>query len=245
LPTHNGGGYSISRLRTAIKIPTGGDRIKYVDEDLFESKVWTRKKFSLGDHSWMQSFGVVHKATVRKLQPNVTGLIGASRNSEFASFHRTFGFTPRTPTLMGLNVERVDPSKECHDGTLSSFPLVGYGTVFEKFWTIKGTIRYGGMVLNGPILMDTGASVIALPHLVFERFAGELVQLGIQFRYYPGRLHGAVRCSDAHRLPDWSIIKDRDNVISITKQMYVKRTESGTCLIFVCAFYVIYRMRSI
>ena len=80
------GGYSVTRLHTRIDPPRGGVDIKYVDDSQVRASVWTVKQFKIGDHSWSQPFGIVE----REEQPapgKFTGLLGASRSSDFAKTH--------------------------------------------------------------------------------------------------------------------------------------------------------------
>lgn len=232
LPHHNGGGYGVTHLGTVIDIPKGGRNIRYVDNDSFESRVWTRKKFSLGSHSWMQSFGIVERARVRAMLPMVTGLIGASRDSEFALLHRVFGFKPYSKKEMGLQIAHTDAREECFGGFFTFFSLIGTGP-FRSHWTIQEGIEFGKMQLTGHIILDTGASVIAMPQTVFKIFTDQLKSLGIEFNYLPGRMLGSINCSDVEKLPDWVLRKEGENGIRITKQMYVHRSRDGHCALLV------------
>lgn len=232
MPRHNGGGYGVTHLGTVIDIPEGGRNIRYVDNDSFESRVWTRKKFSLGSHSWIQSFGIVHRARVRAMLPMVTGLIGASRISEFALSHRVFGFKPYSKNEMGLQIAHTDAREECFGGSFTFFPLVGEGR-FRRHWTIMEGIDFGKMQVKGHIILDTGASVIAMPQTVFKTFMDQITSLGIKFDYSPGPMLGSIDCSDVVKLPDWVLRKEGGDGIRITKQMFVQHSSDGRCALLV------------
>ena len=231
-PLHTGGGYSISRLRTGIDIPEGGRRIQYADGDTFESSAWARKNFTIGSHSWEQSFGIVDNVEVRELPTMVTGLIGASRNSEFAQSHPIFGFVPYTPIKMGLNLEAVDAASVCHADSMVYFPLTRKSPL-DNHWAITGAVSFGGMLFRGHFVLDTGASVIGLPRVLFEAFVFELLKRNIKFAYSRQLLSGRIRCSDAYKLPDWWLIRDKGSYITITKEMYVRKADQGICYLLV------------
>jgi hypothetical protein len=134
---------------------------------------------------------------------------------------------------MGLQIAHTDAREECFGGSFTFFPLVGKGRS-RRHWTIMEGMDFGKMhVVKGHIILDTGASVIAMPQTVFKTFVDQLTSLGIKFDYSPGRMLGSIDCSDVAKLPDWVLRKEGGNGIRITKQMFVQHSSDGRCLLLV------------
>ena len=232
LPAQQGGGYPITGLRTRITPPTGGNRLEYADEDVFHADVWTQKTFTIGDHSWLQPFGVVHEANQRGVIPGVTGLLGASRASPFTTLHPTFGFKPIAKGSLTLSLSRFNATESCREGNMSYFSLARSGR-FARYWGTDGELSFGSMALRGGMIFDTGSSVIALPATAFAGFRRLLSTLGIRYNYQPRLLAGVIPCSDVSKLPSWKL-QHASKTISITPAMYVRRVSLTQCVIQVC-----------
>ena len=229
VPDHRGGGYSPTRLRTRIATPPGGNRVEYADDGVVEAKVWTKKQFTINKHSWMQTFGIVEKSEQRGVS-TISGLIGASRVSQFTKEHPVFGFKPHSQVLMAMNIGPTDVKAECKEGEMMYFPFSSR-LKLQTHWAADAIVTFGQVRYHEGVVFDSGASVIALPLTAFAAFARMFSSKAVDYVHFPKKLHGMIDCSGGiDSLPTWHILS-ADRQIDITPQMYIKRLTRSKCIV--------------
>lgn len=225
------GGYSVTRLKTRIRPPEGGRFLKYVDDSEYDAGVWTIRRFKMGDHEWVQPFGIVVRASQADFGARATGLFGASRGSHFVQLFPVFGFVPVSSGLMSMVLNAVPAAQVCLHGQMVRFNLTKKGP-FASHWASDTQIHYNRVLLNAGVVFDTGASVLGLNGMAFASFTKQLESLGIRFEYAPDFMHGRVDCADVRHLPNWEI-RQGSQTLLITPQMYVSRRSLVTCQLHV------------
>ena len=222
------GGYGTTKLSTRILPPEGGQVIKYADETVYEATVWTLRNFTMGEHTWVQPFGIVDRTGQVERNAQTTGLLGASRSSAFVNVFPIFGFRPTARGTLSMRLSVQDPSAVCHEGKMSFFTLVQSGR-YAVHWATDTTVQFNKVVLKTGVIFDTGASVLGLNSVAFKAFTHQLDSLNISFKYSPDHpLSGEVDCADVRHLPSWEI-HHQNGVIHITPQMYVAKRSASMC----------------
>jgi hypothetical protein len=229
-PPFQKGGFGTTNLKTRIDAPVDCDRIKYVDDSEYFVSTWTQRSFNFGQHSWLQPFGIVDRVKQRDQIPNMTGLLGAGRNSFFTRANPVFGFSPVTRDDLTFHLSRQDPEKACRDSRFVFFKLAE-SVLFHNHWAADTNIKYGETLFKTGIIFDTGSSLLVLNLPMFEKFKERLNSLNISVVYSNGVLSGTIQCADVIRLPTWEIHHD-GQILLITPHMYTGR-RAGRCRVLV------------
>ena len=211
------GGFRTALVSRMSFAPLDGRHIQYADKNEVRCDRWTRKEFAMGDHKWEQKFGIAF-GNEKERAPRYSGLIGAGPGSHFAMLHPQFGFRPVSSRSMKLFLGPIEQTK-CEGGKVGYLKLAN-----THHWTTKGSVLFGSQVRidDVNIAVDTGASVIALPHRFFSLFKNALVSRGIRYSYQPDRLMGFVDCRDLSRLPSIEIHSRDGFKISLPYRLYIK-----------------------
>lgn len=226
---HAYGGYGTTALRTLIEAPHGGNVIVYADSDGVECDKWTIRNFTLRGKTWQEPFGIASVAMEREKKPNHTGLLGASRGSNFVKSFPVFGFNPMSPKIAEMFFDSIDPIW-CVEGRITRFPLIESSR--DGHWGSDAKVSFGESVFNEGFVLDTGSTVIALPVRAFYKFTDELKSRGIQFIYKPEKLYGVIDCSMLEWLPSWYIgDKSTPNHVRIQPFLYVEQSARSTLCI--------------
>ena len=225
----NKGGFRTDLISRMTFAPLSGRHIQYADQTEIRCDRWTRKVFSIGSHKWEQKFGIA-RGNVKNREPRYSGLIGAGPGSIFATAHPQFSFRPVDSHSMKLYFGPIDPTK-CEGGK------VGYVSLTDnRHWTTTGSLQIGSDVRFNDVHMavDTGASVFAFPHQLFDKFAKSLVSRGIRYKYIPERLVGIVDCHDMPLLPPIEIHSRNGFKITIPYQLYIRKS-GDSCTVLVAS----------
>ena len=223
------GGFRTALISRMSLAPLDGRHIKYADNNEVRCDRRTRKEFAMDGHKWEQKFGIAF-GNEKERAHRFSGLIGAEPGSHFAMLHPQFGFRPVSPRSMKLFLGPIDPTN-CEGGKVGYVKLAS-----SQDWTIHGSMLFGNQVRIDDIniAVDTGASLIALPHRFFSLFKKALSSSGIRFSYKPDKLKGVVDCRDLPRLPPIEIHASDVFKISIPYQFYA--TKNGVeCVVRVAS----------
>ncbi len=178
----------------------------HIDYEGFSGLVltrWTRRRFTVGSHSWVQKFGVaiLPDSRIARWDPNRSGLIGAGPASLFAQSHRHFGFIPRRnrDTLDFFLNEPINP-QWCRNVIYAPITAL-------REWVFESSrISFNELVIaveRFEILADTGTGFIALPRRLFDRFRIQLESLHIpSLRFTDDRAFPSFRYRDLQLIPD-------------------------------------------
>jgi hypothetical protein len=221
------GGYGTTALRTVVNAPRGGNVIIYADNDRIECDNWTEKEFTLHSRKWKEPFGIASYVVQRAKKPLFTGLMGVSRDSNFMKSVDVFGFKPLSRNEAEMFYTPIQP-EWCWNNTLVYFPISDNNRERTKHWASDEVVTFGGTEYNYGFILDTGASVIALPTDAFRDFKLELQSRGITFKYNPEKLSGVIPCSAMSELPSWYIgDKHTNRHFRVTPSMYVEELGDG------------------
>lgn len=121
----------------------------------------------------------------------------------------------------------------CLNNVVIYFPLSSKNQHFAKHWASETVVTFGETRYNEGIILDTGASVVALPSGAFYDFVEELRARGIKFKYYPDKLSGVISCSMISSMPSWYIgDKSSRHHFRVTPAAYVfERAGSDLCVV--------------
>jgi hypothetical protein len=226
------GGYAVTNLKTRVVPPEGGMEIKYVDESIFEASVWTKKTITIGHHTWREPFGIVKNVKNHLSHiPKMTGLIGASRDSEFAKSHPIFGFTPLDQGTMVIHLNQLDPIKVCKDKKFMTLRMPKEGR-YARHWSSDVEVKFSRVLYKTGVVLDTGSSVIVLNSQMFTAYLQQLEKLNIRVEYTKGSMSGALDCKYVEKLPSWEIRNGQSSIL-ITPFMYVRRRSRTHCRVLV------------
>lgn len=224
------GGISETEVRTRLAIPAGGGRIGYADSDYIECDTWTHKQFRLGNHTWIHPFGIVVRRA-RRNTPVYSGLIGASVASYFVQENPIFAFEPHSRNSVKMTLGPLNAEESCANEKLV-YRSLGQSPKMMKHWWLDVSVTYGSVRYSNGAVLDTGASVIALPATAFEYFAVELALATTNFVYIPAALHGLIDCPiDFDRLPSFEVLLFPDVPLSVTPRMYISKTYANRCIV--------------
>ena len=215
------GGYGTTALQTLVTAPRGGNVIIYADNDRIECDKWTEREFTLHSRKWDEPFGIANYAIQRAKRPAYTGLLGVSRDSNFIRSVDVFGFKPSSRHEAEMFYTPIQRDW-CRNNSLVYYPLSKGHREFERHWASDTIVTFGEIRYKTGFILDTGASVIALPTAAFRDFTNALWVRGIRFQYYPDKLQGVIPCSAVPEMPSWYIgDKDTEGHFRVTPSMYV------------------------
>ena len=226
------GGYGTTAINTLVTAPQGGNVIIYADNDRVECDKWIERYFTLHGLKWTEPFGVANYVVQRAKKPIYTGLLGASRDSNFIRHVQVFGFKPvsRQEAEMFYNPIR---SEWCHNNQVMYFPLSSRNRHFSRHWASDTVVTFGDTKYDDGFILDTGASVIALPSGAFRDFMKELEARNVKFKYSQDKLSGVIFCNQVHLMPSWYIgDKDGHHGFRVTPTAYVfERAGTELCVV--------------
>jgi len=215
------GGYGTTALRTLVDAPKGGNLIIYADNDRIECDKWIKRNFTFHGRTWIEPFGIANSVAQRAKKPIYTGFLGASRDSNFVRQVGVFGFKPVSRQESEMFYSSIHP-EWCYNNLVMYFPLSSKNRHDQRHWVSQTPVTFGDTDLHEGFMLDTGASVIALPTSAFKAFERELEARGILFRYYPEKLYGVIPCNMMSSMPSWYIgYKNGVNRFRVTPSTYI------------------------
>jgi hypothetical protein len=150
-----------------------------------------------------------------------TGLLGASRDSNFVRQVEVFGFKPVSRQESEIFYTPIPP-EWCYNNQVMYFPLSNKNRHDQRHWVSQTPVTFGDTEFHHGFMLDTGASVIALPTSAFKAFESELDARGIHFRYYPQKLFGVIPCNMMPSMPSWYIgYNEGVNRFRVTPSTYI------------------------
>jgi hypothetical protein len=201
-------------------------QLEYADGAGVEIDVWGLRNFTIGDHSWLQRFGIVSRGSM-SLNLEYSGILGLSPISDFVLTYPRFGFRPKNDEFVEMFFSALNPS-------MCESTIVNADVFDSSNWDIWGKVRIGdGLPEKVVFLPDSGSSAIFLPKTHFAKFRDELKEKGIAFLYdEEDRLRpGEVPCDSRQLLPEIHLEFTPSIVLTITPDMYVRNRANGDCRI--------------